>query len=897
MADDLRVSVSIGASLAASFGSVVGRSRRQVVELGRAVERSERTARRIDGFRALERAVDETRAAHAAARAETDRTRQALVRARNPTDALRRAHRNASQEARRLSGELARQKRELAGNRRSLQAAGVAVDRLDRDEARLGRTIRAQKRHLADTNRLLERREAIIARRGNLRGAMVGATAVGYAAGRAFGSVVGEAVEFESKMADVRKVVNFENPTQFKQMGRDLLAMSKRVPLGVSGLADIAASAGQAGIARGEILRFTEDAAKVGVAFDISGREAGSAMTGLRTIFKLNQNGVVDLAGAYNHLSNNMDATAPAILNIANRAGSTAEMFGLDGKELGALGATFLALKTPPEVAATGINAMLVRLQNATKQGPKFRQALDDIGMSAEDMQDRIATNAQGTLLGVLEAIADADDASGVLFDLFGQEYADDITKLVGNLDLYRKALGLASSEQAGAASVQKEYEERAKTTANNLQLMRNRLTAAGGSVGNVFLPALNDAVAVVGGMADKAALLAEKYPGATKAGVGLAFGLVALKVAAIGAAWAKTFVGQAAVGAALRLGNLRLALLAVGTGFRAAWGRAAAFGTALAALPGRLSALGVAGSASAALHAVGRAMTTAAAATRVFTLALLTNPIGWIGLAIAGVAIAIVKFWQPIKAFFGGLWAGIREGFGPVGESFGQLRDMIGGLLEPIEFTEGQLAAVAAAGKVVGTVLGGALRMVFGVVVGTIRGLVNLGRVIWHLVQGNWSEAWEAGKDFVEGVKSDAGQVADGAKTVGSAFAGSPTAPKLPGVGRAKRAATTAAVVGASVAAPLATAADAGGATGGGAVFPAAEESSGGSAAHAGVRGGPTRSIAFNAPVASITIQTGSTDPEAVAEVVERKVIPRIESAVREMVEGGDDVFGEDDG
>ena len=69
-----------------------------------------------------------------------------------------------------------------------------------------------------------------------------------------------------------------------------------------------------------------------------------------------------------------MDAKASDLLNIANRAGSTAKLFGLSGARLNALGATFLALKTPPEVAATGINALLMKLSTADKQNERFQQ-------------------------------------------------------------------------------------------------------------------------------------------------------------------------------------------------------------------------------------------------------------------------------------------------------------------------------------------------------------------------------------------------------------------------------------------------------------------------------------------------------------------------------------------
>lgn len=49
--------------------------------------------------------------------------------------------------------------------------------------------------------------------------------------------------------------------------------------------------------------------------------------------------------------------------------------------------------------------------------------------------------------------------------------------------------------------------------------------------------------------------------------------------------------------------------------------------------------------------------------AMRAFSLSLLTNPVGWIALAIGVAALVIYKHWKPISGFFKGLWQGLKEG------------------------------------------------------------------------------------------------------------------------------------------------------------------------------------------------------------------------------------------
>lgn len=70
----------------------------------------------------------------------------------------------------------------------------------------------------------------------------------------------------------------------------------------------------------------------------------------------------------------------------------------------------------------------------------------------------------------------------------------------------------------------------------------------------------------------------------------------------------------------------------------------------------------------------------------RAFSLTLLTSPIGWIALAIAGVAVLIFKYWKPITAFFKGMWQGLKEGMQPLMPVFKQLGTALSPIIKPIQ-------------------------------------------------------------------------------------------------------------------------------------------------------------------------------------------------------------------
>ncbi|EPJ6709088.1 phage tail tape measure protein, partial [Escherichia coli] len=104
-----------------------------------------------------------------------------------------------------------------------------------------------------------------------------------------------------------------------------------------------------------------------------------------------------------------------------------------------------------------------------------------------------------------------------------------------------------------------------------------------------------------------------------------------------------------------------------------------------------------------------------------------LFSPVGLIVAALAGAAVLIWKYWDPIRAFFAGVFSGIMERLTPLRETFerfGPVFDTIGSgisqvfnwfksLLSPMESSKETLDKCTSAGEIFGNVLGGALQLV----------------------------------------------------------------------------------------------------------------------------------------------------------------------------------------
>ena len=152
------------------------------------------------------------------------------------------------------------------------------------------------------------------------------------------------AVAFESAMADVKKVVDFDSPEELREMQNEIKNLAKTIPLSLEGLAQIVAAGGQLGVAKKDLAGFAETAAKMSVAFGTTADEAGQAMAKLSNVLQMPIADMGRVGDVINHLSNNMAATAPEIVEVNLRAGAMGRSFGLAYNELSALAGTFVAM-------------------------------------------------------------------------------------------------------------------------------------------------------------------------------------------------------------------------------------------------------------------------------------------------------------------------------------------------------------------------------------------------------------------------------------------------------------------------------------------------------------------------------------------------------------------------
>lgn len=438
------------------------------------------------------------------------------------------------------------------------------------------------------------------------------------------------AVDFESAMADVRKVVDFDTPQQFAQMNEDVLKLSTNLPMAADDIAKIVAAGGQAGIARQDLMQFAEDAVKMGVAFDVTAEQAGDMMAKWRSAFKLNQQDVVALADKINYLGNTTAASAPLISDVVTRIGPLGEIGGVASGEIAALGASMVATGVQSDVAATGIKNLILGMtagEGATKsQAAAFQQ----LGFDAADMAKRMQTDAKGAIMDVFHALQalPKDQQASVLADLFGKESIGAIAPLLTNLDALEDNFKKVGDASQYAGSMEAEYQARSRTTANQLQLAKNAIVAVGIGLGSALLPAINGVLNAVIPVVSAFANWAQQNQGIVQTIVALAASFAGVLLAA-------------------------RSILAIRAGFNMLKETANLFfivnknGETVLRGAATASKLFHAG-----LNGLGAAFRLAATGARALAMALMANPIIAIVAVIIAVVAAIIYFWNTNEQF-----------------------------------------------------------------------------------------------------------------------------------------------------------------------------------------------------------------------------------------------------
>lgn len=252
-----------------------------------------------------------------------------------------------------------------------------------------------------------------------------------------------------------------------------------------------------------------------------------------------------------------------------------------------------------------------------------------------------------------------------VLSKLFGQEASRPLSVFinqgVAGFDEMNRRMKSQADMQTKIGEIMSSNKMQWETMTGTAE---NMVAHVGGVISQlVNLPGILGKVNTLFGKLDSWVLLHPKTAGIIAGivvgitGLSLAGGAVLLTMAGLGATLPRAIDGLMSLGKGASWATARLLALK-GAG---AVTRTGALGEIITVAPAAGSKLTALGSVFSGGFSAG--IKTAIVAMRAFTVSLLTNPIGWIALAIGLAALVIYKYWTPVSGFFRGMWTGLKEG------------------------------------------------------------------------------------------------------------------------------------------------------------------------------------------------------------------------------------------
>lgn len=423
-----------------------------------------------------------------------------LAKSREETSRLSERYQKSKASMDAVNSKIQQQKSELDSLSGSLSKAGFKTDDFAKSQKKLATKMSIQENY-----------EAMKESWGKAKSYGKMALKNGAIAGAAAAVPLKFAIDEESVNAEISKVADFANDKQKKEVTDSLKKMiTTEIPMSYKEIGELAAAGAQGGIETVDLSKFSELAAKMGVAFDMEAGEAGQKMANWKAAFGMDMDELKALGDKVNYLGNNSAASAASISNVISRVGALGEVAGVGSGEVAGLGAAMIAMGTDDDVAATGIKKVLTTLASG---GNKASKAI--LGIGGADLSKAMKADGAGTIIDVFEKIKalNPEEQTGALRDIFGQQNIGAIAPLLNNLDLVKEYLGMVGDKSKYAGSMQQEFDAQAGTTANQLKILGNQAKDAGMVVGGIMLPYFKKGVEKLQEFALKAKAFAEEHP------------------------------------------------------------------------------------------------------------------------------------------------------------------------------------------------------------------------------------------------------------------------------------------------------------------------------------------------------------------------------------------------
>ncbi len=307
-------------------------------------------------------------------------------------------------------------------------------------------------------------------------------------------------IDFESAFAGVRKTVD-ATEEEFAVLSEGIRKMAREdVPVAATEIAKVAEAAGQLGIQKDAILGFTRTMIDLGVATNLTGDQAATALARLANITQMNQQDFDRLGATIVELGNNLATTEAEIVEMALRLAGAGKQIGLTEAQILAFAGSLSSVGIAAEAGGSAFSKLMITIANeVATAGEKLSQFAAVAGMSASQFQKAFQEDAAGAIISFIEGLDGIARSGGNVFGVLEElglteiRLRDAILRAAGAGDLFRESIELGSRAWDENLALTKEAEQRYATSASQLQMLKNRLADVGITLGDALVPALLD--------------------------------------------------------------------------------------------------------------------------------------------------------------------------------------------------------------------------------------------------------------------------------------------------------------------------------------------------------------------------------------------------------------------
>ena len=338
-----------------------------------------------------------------------------------------------------------------------------------------------------------------------------GATVAFTAFAAAIAVTTNEFAKYETALVGVGKTTNIEGK-KLEAFGKQFQKLAQEIPVSTNELLGIAQAAGQLGVeGEANLLKFTDTIAKLGVATDLTGEEAATALTRIlnvtgESIEEIDKFGSVIVA-----LGNNFAATESEIVKVTTEVARSTAVFDVSSAQAAALATALKSVGVQAQLGGSAVGRSFRAIDKAIRSGGQSLKNLSQLtGIAGDQLKQTFEEDSTAVFQAFVNGLGDIEEQGGsttealATFGLAGDEILKVLPVLAKNSEILGDALNLAGEEAKNATALNIEAAKAFDTLASEATITKNSLINLATNIGASLAPTIKALLISVNGIIAK---------------------------------------------------------------------------------------------------------------------------------------------------------------------------------------------------------------------------------------------------------------------------------------------------------------------------------------------------------------------------------------------------------